>query len=389
MPMRLCLGFVGLILIAACGPAQPDLARGFLTENTPPPASAADIRGDGVLRDVDERPYGYGLLGETLPPFSANLAGGGAFHSASLRGRWTLAKVWGVWCSDCMADAPYVAQLAAELAQDPTLDFVSIHTPPSAARAGEAYGTFGSVEAYFDSKGYSYATALDRDASIRDLLEISWTPTYLLVDPGGVVRGFRTDLSVAGETPVADFLADIAAVREAAAPTDGQAAPDFLSIGPDGAGRLNASTVFTLPALERAFPGFVVRAGEGMAEGERYPLFEVFLMGGGDLVFTVEPGWDRGTVGRLITSHGGVSGPLRDRIGETRLADIPEAERAVCAPGAEENGDKLFCAAALDATFWRVFAAPAGFEGYFPEAAAEARLQGVLAGMRYLPENAR
>ena len=63
------------------------------------------------------------------------------------------------------------------------LNFISIHTPPNAARADEAYGRYGSVEAYFDEKGYSYPTVIDTNASIRDALKIAWTPSYLLVAP--------------------------------------------------------------------------------------------------------------------------------------------------------------------------------------------------------------
>ena len=112
-----------------------------------------------------------------------------------------------------MADAPYVAALATALAQDPDVDFLSIHTPPSAARADEAYGKYGSVAAYFASAGYSYPTLVDTDASIRDALRIDWTPTYLLIGPDLRVHAFRTALSVAGKEPVKDTVRGIAAVR--------------------------------------------------------------------------------------------------------------------------------------------------------------------------------
>ena len=78
--MRQILLAATLALLAACGSAgqdsaAPDAATGFITENTAAPESATDSRGDGVLRDEDGRPYGYGLLGEKLPLFSAPMVG--------------------------------------------------------------------------------------------------------------------------------------------------------------------------------------------------------------------------------------------------------------------------------------------------------------------------
>ncbi|OZB12980.1 MAG: hypothetical protein B7X53_17070, partial [Hyphomonas sp. 34-62-18] len=124
--------------------------------------------------------------------------------------------VWGAWCSDCVADGPYVDALARAIAQDPDLDFISIHVPANANRATpeELYGKYGSLDAYFASAGYSVPTVLDTDASLRELLQISWTPSYLVVSPDGVVRGFRTDLRVIEDQPVKTFIQDIAEVRK-------------------------------------------------------------------------------------------------------------------------------------------------------------------------------
>lgn len=189
----------------------PPPATGFITSNDTPP-TGADYRDDGTVRDDYGRPYQYAGLGQDLPSFTAEMLDGSTFSSDAID-QWTVIDVWGIWCSDCMADAPYVQALSTAIAQDPDLDFLSIHTPPSAVRAGEAYGKYGSVDAYFAAKGYSYPTIVDGDASLRDTLNIAWTPSYLLVDPQGVVRGFRTDLSAAGDNSVKTFLQDIASVR--------------------------------------------------------------------------------------------------------------------------------------------------------------------------------
>ena len=231
--MRLLLPSLAALAltIAACGapdattPEDADVrveavangseAHGFITANTAPPDGAAITRDDGVYRDTAGRPFQYALLGEPLPAFTAPTSDGGTFSSADIN-RWTVIDVWGAWCSDCVADGPYVAALERAIAQDPDLDFVSLHTPANANRAGpdELYGRYGSLEAYFDAAGYEVASVvLDSDASIREALQIRWTPSYLLVSPDGVVRGFRTDLRVIEDQPVKTFLQDVAKVR--------------------------------------------------------------------------------------------------------------------------------------------------------------------------------
>lgn len=212
---RSIIATTAFALLAACGEGgntSADKATGFITPGASVPASAETEPGD-VPRDDYGRPFTYDYLGETLPAFSGPLNGGGTFSSNDLEGQWTVIDVWGLWCSDCMADARYVAALASAIAQDPDLSFLSIHTPPSAARADESYGRYGSVQAYFDEKGYSYATLLDEDASIRETLSIAWTPSYLLVAPDLTVQGFRSELAAADGEPVKDFLRDIAEVK--------------------------------------------------------------------------------------------------------------------------------------------------------------------------------
>ncbi|WP_370234475.1 MULTISPECIES: TlpA family protein disulfide reductase [Henriciella] len=213
--LRTLFAASALALLVGCGGApggQPD-ATGFILPGTSVPASAEQKAGD-VPRDDYGRPFTYTYLGNALPAFSGTMVSGEAFDFAQLEGRWTVIDVWGLWCGDCMADAPYVAALASAIAQDPDLAFMSIHTPPNANRIDDAYGKYDSVQDYFDDKGYSYPTLLDADASIREQLDIAWTPSYLLIAPDGTVQGFRSELSAADGEPVKDFLRDIAEVKK-------------------------------------------------------------------------------------------------------------------------------------------------------------------------------
>ena len=188
----------------------PPNATGFITDNPLP----LDPAGKEVRRDDYGRPYEYALLGEQLPHLTGTMMDGTPFDSTSLD-NWTVIDVWGIWCGDCMRDAPYVAALATAIDQDPGLDFLSIHTPASAARTTpeEMFKKYGSLEAYFAEKGYSYPVLVDTDASLRDALKITWTPSYILVSPEGVVKGYRSEFSAAEGEPIKDFMKDIARVK--------------------------------------------------------------------------------------------------------------------------------------------------------------------------------
>ncbi|MBA3067654.1 MAG: redoxin domain-containing protein [Hyphomonas sp.] len=383
MIKRMIPGLAALAWLAACGapqtgePAEAPAAgaapvveaTAFLTGNASVPEGAADTEGDGVFRDAEGRPFTYALLGQKLPDFKAPLADGGVFDSAGLS-QWTVIDIWGAWCSDCIADGPYVAALERAIAQDPHLDFISIHVPASAARATpeEMWGKYGSLEAYFETAGYRLPTALDLDGSLRETLKISWTPSYLLVSPDGAVRGFRTDLSVAGGEPVKDFLRDVARVKGEVR----QAA--LLVIGPDGIGDLKQATPFTLRAVEAAFPGYNVIAATGA--GSDAAAFEVRPKGSEDARFIVEPDWTRGYIARVSTRDAAVRGPAGETIGETPLGALSETARAACIAEPGKPGLLACPDPAAPAAFVRVYAS--GSDGA-PDAAA------LLTELRYLP----
>ena len=384
--IRHFISAASLIALVACGQGadtadhgvstDPNAATGFITSNTVAPASATIREGETIARDADGRPYSYALLGEALPALSGQMADGSTFDPASLDGTWNVIDVWGIWCGDCMADAPYVAALVTAIEQDPDLGFLSIHTPANANRAKpeDMYGKYGSVSAYFEDKGYSYPTLLDEDASLRDALAIKWTPSYLLVDPDGVVRGFRTDLSVADGEPVKDFLKDVARVK---AETKEAALPEapLATIGPDGAASLTGAVPFNTNAIRAAFPGFEVVPDQMQAEGETYPVFKIVADSQAEAAFVLEPDWSLGQVRRVTTTHPDVAGPNGERVGSFTLDQLSDAQRKSCQDGVDESEGLLICTSGDSG---------ARFQWAFATNSDTA--QPVLARMMYLPE---
>lgn len=228
--IRLALLAVGLTL-AGCSPAaetavapsaaptkkaEPAFVEGLPRDQWLTSASAIPLAANGVVRDEKRRPYSYELLGQKVPAFSAELLGVGPVNQDVFKDKWTIVDVWGVWCGDCRRDAPLVRSLSKLAEADPELDFISLHTPPNRARAAEAYGKFGSIDAYFASEGGGYPTIVDKDASLREALKIVWTPTYLLIGPDLTIHAFRTDLSVSDEAGLAKVIEQAKAIRTAA-----------------------------------------------------------------------------------------------------------------------------------------------------------------------------
>lgn len=207
---RLFAALTAVTLTAACSNAA-----GTPVVEDVPPAAAAETSSESAP-DTESRPAGYALIGQALPAFTAPLADGGTFDSSALD-RWTVIAVWGVWCGDSRDDGPYTAALDRAVAQDPDLDFISIHVPaaPDSEDREKPFGDYGSLEAYFDSAGYTLPVVLDTDGSVRDALKINWTPSYLLVSPDGIVRSFQTDLSADRDQPVKNYLKGVAETRKA------------------------------------------------------------------------------------------------------------------------------------------------------------------------------
>lgn len=194
----------GLVLVACAAPVAP-APEGV---RAPPPLIVTDY--DNESANVGTRPTTHPLVGKPLPSFRLAREDGESLSDVTLKGRWTVIAFTGAWCGDSRADAPHLAALGSAVAQDPGLDIVAVHVD---AR----YGTYLSVGDFFHRNGIRMPVALDTDRDIYRALEMSWVPSYLVVDPQGVVRGFRTDLSheTANEGGVKRFIKDIAILRGA------------------------------------------------------------------------------------------------------------------------------------------------------------------------------
>lgn len=167
--------------IAGALAAAPFLLPALAEAQAPPPGSPND-----------PRPKSYPLIGQPAAPFSFPKLGGGTAQLSDYAGKTLILYWWGLWCPDCVLDGPNVAKLAAKVAREKKLAFLAIHTR-------NRFGKWGTVERYFEESGYSYPIAFYEGRDFpKEAYAIAWYPSFLVIDPKGVIRAWRTDLGAKG-----------------------------------------------------------------------------------------------------------------------------------------------------------------------------------------------
>ena len=98
-----------------------------------------------------------------------------------------LLEFWGLWCADCIEDAPHTARVRQMFAAEPRVTFSAVH-------AGE-YGRWGSIDAYFAETGDPFDTLDDPAYNVSTRYDVNWFPSYLLIDRNGTIVHVQTTLS--------------------------------------------------------------------------------------------------------------------------------------------------------------------------------------------------
>lgn len=99
-----------------------------------------------------------------------------------------------------------------------------------------------------------------------------------------------------------------------------------ITLTEDGIAGLDGQIPFTLPAIERAFPGLDVVA----APTPENPAFEVREPRSNAALFVVAPDWTLGFVGSITTQVPAGGGPISLRPGVSTLEDLPESLQQRC-----------------------------------------------------------
>ncbi|GAB0058307.1 Thiol:disulfide interchange protein CycY [Candidatus Magnetaquicoccaceae bacterium FCR-1] len=128
----------------------------------------------------DPRDIPSPLVNRPASDFSAPaLEGNQTVSLSEHRGKWVLVNFWGSWCISCVAEHPYLMELAAKVKGRP--DFVMIgvdfrDTPEAAQAFLKRHGNPG------------YAHAQDPAQKIAIDWGVYGAPESYLVDPNGTIR---------------------------------------------------------------------------------------------------------------------------------------------------------------------------------------------------------
>ncbi len=220
-PLPTPILLAALIALAGCDRGQS------ATEAPAPPAASAAAAPAGApaaaSTDAAWQTAGdsHALIGTTAPPFRAQTYCGAPpdgqcpeVTHAGLAGRWTILAFWGLWSDDSIADARYIQALNSAAGQDPDLDFLSVHSPPSPDRADEALGDFLSLGSWFKDQGGAWPTLVDADGAIAAAYRIDSAPVYLLIGPDLTIEAYRTDLSSTPDDGIKSVIRGVAAIRK-------------------------------------------------------------------------------------------------------------------------------------------------------------------------------
>lgn len=113
-----------------------------------------------------------------------------------LRGKVVVVDFWATWCGPCVRAIPKNIEMVKAHADD-GLVFIGVHD----ARRG-----WDRADTMVKSTGINYPVALDKDGKSAKAFNLSFWPTYVVIDREGVIRG-------AGLTPskVKDAVAKLLA----------------------------------------------------------------------------------------------------------------------------------------------------------------------------------
>ncbi|MBL8544700.1 MAG: hypothetical protein JNJ63_12910 [Hyphomonadaceae bacterium] len=139
-------------------------------------------------------------------------------------------------------------------------------------------------------------------------------------------------------------------------------APEInTDIGPNGAGPITSALAMNVETVRAAAPSFIVAETQDQVEGEAFTA--ITLSAADEVVFRILPTADRAHIHAIVTRSTQARGPAQEIVGQTKFADVPEDEAAVCLSETVDGGPGFACSTAPDGSFWRVYRLPAEYDG--------------------------
>ncbi|RYG33832.1 MAG: hypothetical protein EON93_09010 [Burkholderiales bacterium] len=190
------LAATATLALSACGQPTEPAPTVPAAEQTAPGMPATGQRASVEGWETDSG--ALSILGSTLPAFALSQANGTELTQENLRGRWTIIGFATSDADRAKAENDYVAALNSAADQDPDLDFLAINpkptTPPPATPP--AWPTL------YDETDYAKQ------------LNVTVTPSYLLIGPDLTVEGFRGALVDTPDDGIKSVIRGVAEIRK-------------------------------------------------------------------------------------------------------------------------------------------------------------------------------
>ena len=112
------------------------------------------------------------------PDFSLTTSEGEYISLEDLRGKVVMLDFWGTWCPPCRDAVPAVRDLRRRYAKDPSFMIIGISSDADEAKWKD-----------FTAKNQMvWPQYLDRDHHVQRAFDVRAFPTYIMIDPEGIVR---------------------------------------------------------------------------------------------------------------------------------------------------------------------------------------------------------
>jgi thiol-disulfide isomerase/thioredoxin len=135
-------------------------------------ADDGDIR---KARKIIENPRW--ALENYAPDFSVVTLDGKSIASDELRGKIVLLDFWGIWCRPCLNAIPFLSELAKKNSKEKFV-LLSVDVQDEEAQ----------WRSFIKRNEMSWMQAQDPNSQITRVFQIRYYPSYILIDPDGIIR---------------------------------------------------------------------------------------------------------------------------------------------------------------------------------------------------------
>jgi peroxiredoxin len=130
------------------------------------------------------------------PDFSITTSEGEYLSLDELKGKVVLLDFWGTWCPPCVESVPGLRELNKKFAKESSFVMISVSSD----------GDENKWKDFITKEKMVWAQYLDRERKVQRAFRVDRFPTYILLDPDGVIRYRSYGLSADKEASLEDAV---------------------------------------------------------------------------------------------------------------------------------------------------------------------------------------